>query len=136
MVRNLFTENFSKTGTNNYIDPITYLQQNFRQFTMLMNFKNTTTHEIEKIIHSIKSKDSSDYDEISTRILKVSAPYVLSPLTFIFNKILSSGIFPDRLKYSEVKPLFKKGDSTDFSNYRLISLLTSFCKIMEKIIYK
>jgi hypothetical protein len=101
-----------------------------------MNFKNTTTHEIEKIIHTIKSKDSSGYDEISTRILKVSAPYVLSPLTFIFNKILSSGIFLDRLKYSEVKPLFKKGDSTYFSNYRPISLLTSFCKIMEKIIYK
>ena len=47
-----------------------------------MNFKNTTTYEIEKIIHSIKSKDSSGYDEISTRILKVSASYVLSPLTF------------------------------------------------------
>jgi len=66
----------------------------------------------------------------------VGAPYVLSPLTFIFKKILSSGIFPDRLKYSEFKPLFKKGDSTYFSNYRPISLLTSFCKIMEKIIYK
>ena len=38
-----------KTDTNNYIDPITYLKQNFRHFTTPMNFTNTTTHEIEKI---------------------------------------------------------------------------------------
>src|SRR5215510_8183399 len=95
-----------------------------------------TEHRIDKINHSIKYKDSYGYDEISSRILKISAPYVLSPLTFIFNKILSTGVFPERLKFSDVKPLYKKGDTTDFSNYRPISLLTSFYKIIEKIIYK
>jgi hypothetical protein len=46
-----------------------------------------------------------------------------------------SGIFPTRLKYSIVKPLFKKGDMEDMTNYRSISLLTSFSKVFEKIIY-
>jgi hypothetical protein len=68
--------------------------------------------------------------------LKISAPHSLSPVTFIFNKILSTGVFPERLKFSEVKPLYKKGDTTDYSNYRSISLLSSFSKIIEKIIYK
>ena len=70
-----------------------------------------------------------------SKILKISAPYVLSPLKFIFNKILTTGVFPERLKFSKVKPLYKKGVTTDFSNYRPISLLTSFSKIIEKIIY-
>jgi hypothetical protein len=48
------------------------------------------------------------------------------------NKILSTGIFPERLKFLEVRPLFKKGYITEFSNYRPISLLTSFSKITEK----
>jgi len=57
----------------------------------------------------LKNKTSHGYDEISDKILKASAPFILSPLTYIFNKVLSSGIFPDRLKYSEIQPLFKKG---------------------------
>ena len=51
-------------------------------------------------------------------------------------KVLATGIFPDRLKYSEIQPLFKKGNKTEISNYRPISLLPSFSKIIEKIIYK
>jgi hypothetical protein len=84
----------------------------------------------------LKCKNSYGYDETSSIILKVSAPCVLSPLTYIFNKILSTGIFPERLKFLEVKPLYKKGDKTEFSNYRPISLLTPFSKIIEKIINK
>jgi hypothetical protein len=48
--------------------------------------------------------------------------------------MLSSGIFPEKLNYAELKPLFKVGCKSDPSNYRPISLLTSFSKILEKII--
>jgi hypothetical protein len=39
------------------------------------------------------------------------------------------------LKYSVVKPLSKKGDEKGIKNYRPVSLLTSFSKIFEKVIY-
>jgi fructose-1,6-bisphosphatase/inositol monophosphatase family enzyme len=49
--------------------------------------------------------------------------------------VLRTGVFPDRLKYSVVKPIFKKGNKQEISNYKPISLLTSFSKIIEKLIY-
>jgi len=81
----------------------------------------------------LKCKDSYGYDEISSRILKINVLYVLYLLTHIFP---STAIFPERLKFSEVRLLFKKGDITEFSNYRPISLLTSFSQIIDKNIYK
>ena len=49
---------------------------------------------------------------------------------------MSTGIFPKELKISKVKPLFKKGDAAQISNYRPISLLSSFSKIFEYVIFQ
>jgi hypothetical protein len=59
------------------------------------------------------------------RILKLSVPLIISPLTNICNAILGSGVFPDRLKFAIVKTCFKKGNIQEMSNYRPISLLPS-----------
>jgi Notch-like protein len=72
------------------------------------------------------------YDGITTNMLKVSAPYISSPLNYIYYKSIRSGTFPTRLKYSIVKPIFKKCDRGNMANYRPISLLTSFSKVCEK----
>jgi len=40
-------------------------------------------------------------------------PFISSPLIYISNKMLSTGIFPTRLKFSQVFPIFKKGNKTD-----------------------
>jgi hypothetical protein len=58
-----------------------------------------------------------------------------SPLTYICNAVLHYSVFPDRLKYAVVKPCFKKGSRLEIANYRPISLLTTFSKIIEKLIY-
>ena len=39
--------------------------------------------------------------------------------------MISTGIFPTRLKFVVIKPLYKKGEMINISNYRPISLLTS-----------
>ena len=60
------------------------------------------------------------------KILKVNTPSITSPLTYIHNKSLLSGIFSSQLKFSEIKPLHKKGDRPDTTKFRPISLLISF----------
>jgi hypothetical protein len=102
---------------------------------MKMKWKYTNTHAVEKIIRSLKTKDSSGYDEITSRIIKLSLPFIISPLTHICNAALCYGVFPDRLKCAIVKPCFKKGTRQEITNYRPISLLTAFSKIFEKLMY-
>jgi len=68
---------------------------------------------LKKIIESLTAKDSHGYDEISVTVLKLSSPCICSPLNYICNKLLSSGIFPCRLQYAEVVPLFEKGDKKE-----------------------
>jgi len=60
----------------------------------------STAQEIENIILSLKAKDSCGYDEISMWILKLSSHLISSPTNFVCNRILSTGKFLGRLKYS------------------------------------
>jgi len=76
---NLLIKNFPANNNAKFLDPLTYLQQNFSHPFLRMKLNNTTTHKIDKLIQSMKCKNSYGYDEISSRILKSSAPYVLSP---------------------------------------------------------
>jgi len=115
-------------------NPINYLSNSFRRTISNISRQYASTYEIEKIIKALKTKTSCGYDEISNWITKLSAPFIISLLTYICNVVLSTGVFPDRLKYTIVKPIFKKGDKEDISNYRPISLLNSFPKITEKLI--
>ena len=45
------------------------------------------------------------------------------------------GVFPENLKIAKVIALHKGGSKTDVTNYRPISLLTSFSKVFEKLMH-
>ena len=57
------------------------------------------------------------------------------PLKYLFDVSLESGIFPEKLKIVRVIPLYKAGDPTNVSNYRHISVLPCFSKMLERIMY-
>jgi hypothetical protein len=68
-------------------------------------------------------------------IIKLSVPFIISPLIYICNRPLATGTFPSWLKYSQIHPIYKKGEKSEISNYRPISVLTSFSEIFEKVIF-
>jgi len=98
-------------------------------------FETFSTKEITPIIQLLKTKNAHGYNEISTKLLKISVTYICSPLTYICNKSFLSGIFPAYFKFSITKPIYKKGDRMNPTNYRPILLLTSFLKVFEKPLY-
>jgi len=75
-----------------------------------------TTKEIGQIIKFLKTKNSYGYDEIATKILKISSLFIRFPINYICNKMLFWGAFPDRLKYAIMKPIHKNDDKCEVSN--------------------
>ena len=57
------------------------------------------------------------------------------PLTHIMNMSILHGVFPSELKIAKVIPLFKAGDKMVMSNYRPVSVLPLFSKILERLMY-
>jgi hypothetical protein len=112
-----------------------YLIDTYKITFPLINYSYATTNEIGIIIDKLKMTNSSGYDEIPIKVLKSCKHFIISPLTYIINRSLATGIFPVRLKFSETKPIFENGDSNLISNYRPISLLISFSKVFERVVF-
>ena len=98
-------------------------------------FYATYEAEICSIVNSFRNNTASGIDDFSPRIIKCIIKEISKPLCHIFNLSLSTGIFPDKLKIARVTPVFKSGDKCELSNYRPISVLSCFSKILEKIVY-
>jgi hypothetical protein len=89
-------------------------------------------YEIQKIVKGLDNGKASD---ISVTVLKRSSALLSVHLTEFFNSFLEKGVFPNILKTGCITPVFKKGDSKFFDNYRPVSTLPIFGKIFEKLIY-
>ena len=86
---------------------------------------------IGRLIDNLKNKASYGHDTISNKLINCAKEVLIEPLTLLVNQMLKSGHFFSELKLSEVKPLFKKGDPSEFPNYHPISLLSSLSTIFE-----
>ena len=93
----------------------------------------TYPQEIINIILNLDDKKSSGPHSIPVKLLKLASNHIAIPLSNIFNSSFQEGIFPNLCKTAKVIPIFKNGPRDSVNNYRPISLLPIFGKIMEKI---
>jgi len=100
------------------------------------NMQNVTPEYLVKTVKDMASKNSTDMDGVSSKMIKFVINVINVPLAHIFNLSLESGIFPAKLKRSKVVPIFKSGNRNDCDNYRPISLLCSISKVLEKVVAK
>ena len=89
-----------------------------------------------KLIDSLKQKNSSGHDNITSSLIKDIKHEIAIPLTILFNKSIHSGRVPDDIKLAKVIPIYKAKDKELLNNYRPISLPPTTSKILEKIVHK
>ena len=91
--------------------------------------------DILTIVNKLKPKTSYGEDGISAKLLSKTIDKIIDPITPIVNLTFETFIFPVELKCAKVIPILKTGDPCLLNNYRPISLLSSFSKILEKTMY-
>ena len=115
------------------IDPLDFLGPSQANSFMLFP---VSAVEIENEITRLNSSKASGPLSIPVCLLKLLKTCISFPLEFIFNLSFSSGCVPDQFKLADVIPVHKKDSVTCMNNYRPISLLSIFNKILEKLVYK
>lgn len=120
-------------GTNNnslYEHSINFYCKNSLFFTPV------DKEELKRIINKIPNKNSSGIDGFSIKLIKSVLDEIIEPLVYIINLSFERGEFPSKLKTGLVSPILKKGDSTKMENYRPITVLSTFSKIIERVAYE
>jgi len=95
---------------------------------------NITTPGILKLLHNLDIHKASDPDSISPRVLKETAEPIALILRSIFTFFMDSSTVPDDWRNAYITPIYKKGDHSQPSNYRPISLSSIVSKIFEHIL--
>ena len=135
-----FNNLFSKIGlhTSNNVPPYkthfsSYMSPPVQQSFVL---GPVTPSDVSTSAKILKPKPSSGFDNISTKLMKDTIDYIIEPITHMLNQSLSSGIVPKQMKIVKVVPIYKSSDQNTFKNYRPVSLLPAFSKLLEKIVHR
>ena len=141
MIAELFNEYFINIGPNidstiknaniHYNDYMSKVSVNHNFFLSAV-----TPHEVFNIIQTFDINKSLGPNSIPIYILKIANNFFSSILCDIANLCFQMGVFPNLCKIAKVIPIYKKDNPMLCQNYRPISLLPIFSKILEKLIYK
>jgi len=140
-IANRFCHYFSNIGpslekqmsnTTPSSSPVSYLSEKFLNTIIL---EPITENEVLKICNVFQIGKAVGHDNIAMAMIQQTINVISKPLVHIINTSFTSSSVPDQLKIPHVIPLFKSGDKSNFSNYRPISMLPAFSKILEKAFY-
>jgi len=138
-IANCFNNFFANVGENtaNSVPATTSSASDFLPPKIVDTFvlSEITSEEIEKLIEKLNGKKATGPYSIPISLLKIMSGSISQILAKIFNASLTKGTVPECFKLASITPIFKKGSQLDVNNYRPISLLSTFNKILEKLVF-
>ena len=94
-----------------------------------------STPGVVKLLKDLNPSKATGPDSIPGKLLKEAASELAPALSIIFQTSIDQGQIPDDWKSAKIAPVYKKGDRSQPSNYRPISLTSICCKVIEHIIH-
>ena len=101
----------------------------------VFSLTKTSNDIVLELIKSLPLNKASGLDGISAKLLKEAGPIVSASLTYVINRSLTTGIFPNDWKVARVTPIYKDDIKTNPNNYRPISVLPIVSKLIERIVF-
>ena len=124
---------FSSVFTKEDINDIPDFNYDTDSFTPLESCQ-ITLNDMEKALFNLNPTKSPGPDGFHPKLLKSCSTSLANPLKILFEKTLAEGILPEDFKIAEVRPIFKKGVTSNPGNYRPVSLTSVICKLFETFI--
>lgn len=93
-----------------------------------------TCDEVRKSIHKFKNNKQPGIDMIPNEFIKYGKNKLLLSFVNLFNRILSSGIFPECWNISCTTFIHKNGDINSCDNYRCLGLTSCFGKLFTSLL--
>jgi len=112
-----------------------FMQYCFTTVKESMYCNPVSAEEIINVVSRFQDNKSPGFDNIGSKLLKNVLYDILQPLVYIYNLSFTTGLVPSKLKIAKVIPAYKKGEKNNPGNYRPISLLSIFDKLLEKLMY-
>ncbi len=91
--------------------------------------------DIWTLLQELSPAKATGSDGISARMVKACGDSLIEPLHFLFNLSIRTQTFPDIWKSAQITPLHKSGSTSQPDNYRPISVLPIFSKLLERSIH-
>ena len=95
----------------------------------------TNLTEIYNIILSLNKNATSGWDHIDIKFVQSTANIYKILLTDLINNIIDTLHIPKELKHTTTIPIYKNGNKDDLNNYRPITILSTFAKIVDKFLF-
>ena len=122
----------AKIETKESDDPLKYIIDEGPSTAPPFEFHPVDPSTIENEIKKLKCSKSARYDKVSVKLVNDAAGILCKPLAAIFNFLFEMSVFPDIWKIARVTSIFKSGSKNDMGNYRPISVLSVFSRLLEQ----
>lgn len=94
-----------------------------------------SANDVLTALSAVDPSKGAGPDRLPPILFKQCAASLSLPVSILFNKSLSNGVFPDAWKIASISPIHKNGNIHNVANYRPISILNCLGKVLEKIVH-